>query len=139
MPDKGLLPGHGLFVSIIKYLAEKEIDNGNKPAMLELLNSAIAKLKSENLPEQTAELQIAKMKNFAKMNDIFQVIKVVDEILAKHLDNDKLLVAAAETMIRLNQKSEAKKVCEAGLKFAKAKNKSDLVEFFTDMLKSASK
>ena len=92
-----------------------------------------------NLPEQTAELQIAKMKNFAKMNDIFQVIKVVDEILAKHLDNDKLLVAAAETMIRLNQKSEAKNVCEAGLKFAKAKNKSDLVEFFTDMLKSASK
>ena len=56
------------------------------------------------------------MKNFAKVNDIFQVIKVVDEILAKHLDNDKLLVAAAETMIRLNQKSEAKKVCEAGLK-----------------------
>ena len=139
MPSKGLLPGHGLFVSIIKYLAEKEIDNGNKPAMVELLNTAIAKLKSENLPEQTAELQIAKMKNFAKMNDIFQVIKVVDEILAKHLDNDKLLVAAAETMIKLNQKSEAKKVCEAGLKFAKAKNKGDLIEFFSDMLKSASK
>jgi len=45
MPAKGLLPGHGLFVSIIKYLAEKEIDNGNKPAMVELLNTAIAKLK----------------------------------------------------------------------------------------------
>jgi hypothetical protein len=49
------------------------------------------------------------------------------------------LVAAAETMIKLNQKSEAKKVCEAGLKFAKAKNKGDLIEFFSDMLKSASK
>jgi thioredoxin-like negative regulator of GroEL len=79
------------------------------------------------------------MKNLAKVNDIFQVIKVVDEILAKHSDNDKLLIAAAETMIRLNQKSEAKKVCEAGLKFAKAKNKGDLLEFFNDMLKSASK
>lgn len=137
--EKGLSTANSLYVPIIKQLAEKELDNGNKPAMIELLNTAISRLKNDHLSEQTAELQIAKMKNLAKVNDIFQVIKVVDEILAKHSDNDKLLIAAAETMIRLNQKSEAKKVCEAGLKFAKAKNKSDLLEFFNDMLKSASK
>jgi len=139
MPTKGMVASHQLFVPIIKFIAEKEMENGNKALMAQGLNKAIELTKLEGLIEQTADLQIAKMKNLAKLDDIFQVIKVVDEILAKHADNDRMLIAAAETMIKLNQKSEAKKVCNAGLKLAKAKNKGDLVEFFNDMLKSASK
>lgn len=137
--QKGIAADNGAFPIIIKTLAEHLGNEGDLDETKKTFAYGIQKANQEGLDSLATDFRVAEIKLLGKLKDTAGLNGKLDEFLANPSEEDKLFIAFAETFMRLNLKESAKKICEAGMKMAKSKNKGDLAGFFQDMLQSLGK
>ena len=129
----------GTYLNAVKNLCELDWEEKNQEAMTCRLQKGLGQLQEKGHSALATDLEIHFLKALVRFKDAQGIVKKTKEMVGNEPENDKVLIACVENLLRVNCNTEAGKLAENGLQFAKKKGNSDLAGFFQEMIQAAKK